>query len=510
MNLGELLQTSISKRELRLWASGACSVLAIKKIADARATVARPFQPIRFLVIRPAFIATILFAVLYLVPIFGRAQTLASSPPMGWNSWDSYGLTIDEEQFKANAKVLASLKQYGWRYAVIDAGWYMGKPDGATVEQKQYLWNENGLLIPVAARFPSAANGAGFKPLADWVHALGLKFGIHIMRGIPRQVVAANLPIAGTTFNAADAADTASPCPWDEGNWGIKDNAAGQAYYDSMLKLYASWSIDFLKVDCISDRPYRPTEIRQIAEAISKTGRTIVLSLSPGPTALDHASELAKYAQMWRITDDHWDAWKFPQQTPEGFPFGVRGEFDVLAKWYPYAGPGHWPDPDMLPEGWLGPDPGFGPPRQSRLTPDEQRTEFTLWCVTRSPLIFGGNLTRLDALSRSLLTNQTLLNIDQNASYSRPVDIAKLGPGFGNACVWRAAITDPGARDYAEYVAFFNLADRPATLHATWKQLGLRGTKHSARNVWDDSITTESKEISVTLPPRGGALFEMR
>ncbi|MGH9589864.1 MAG: glycoside hydrolase family 27 protein, partial [Terracidiphilus sp.] len=238
-----------------------------------------------------------------------RAQMLAPTPPMGWNSWDSYGLTIDAAQFKANAAVLAGLRQYGWQYAVVDEGWYLANPQGKSVADKKYLWNANGLLIPAPDRFPSAANGAGFKPLAGWVHAQGLKFGLHIIRGIPRQVVDANLPIAGTNFTARDAADTASPCPWDQGNWGVKDNAAGQAYYDSMMKLYASWGVDFVKADCISDNPYRLTEIRQIARAIRKTGRPMVLSLSPGPTALDHAAEVAKYAQMWRITNDHWDVW---------------------------------------------------------------------------------------------------------------------------------------------------------------------------------------------------------
>ena len=234
-----------------------------------------------FLMTKPAFLPAALLAAVCLVPPLIRAQTPAPTPPLGWNSWDSYGLTIDEEQFRANATVLVSLQQYGWKYAVIDEGWYMADPSGNTLEEKHYLWNSNGLLIPDPARFPSAANSAGFKPLADWLHAQGLKFGIHVVRGIPRKVVAANLPIAGTTFHAVDAADTTSPCPWDEGNWGIKDNAAGQAYYDSMLKLYASWGLDFLKVDCISDHPYRPTEIRQIAEAIRKSGRPIVLSLSP-------------------------------------------------------------------------------------------------------------------------------------------------------------------------------------------------------------------------------------
>jgi hypothetical protein len=459
---------------------------------------------------RLALIPAALFAAACLFPSLISAQSPAPTPPIGWNSWDSYGFTIDEEQFKANSTVLASLEQYGWKYAVIDEGWYMANPAGHTLEERNYLWDANGLLIPVSTRFPSAANGAGFKPLADWLHAQGLKFGIHIVRGIPRQVVAANLPIAGSSFHAADVADTTSPCPWDEGNWGIKDNAAGQAYYDSMIRLYASWGLDFLKVDCISDHPYRPTEIRQIAEAIRKSGRPIVLSLSPGPTQLDRAAEVAKYAQMWRIADDHWDGWTFTRQPGSEFPMGVRDMFDRLAQWYPYTGPGNWPDADMLPEGWLGPSPGWGEPRQSRLTRDEQRTEFTLWAVTRSPLIFGGNLTRLDDFTRSLLTNQSVLFVDQYATYSRPVDPSAFGPGFQDARVWRASIGQPGDRGYAEYFAFFNLADNPVALRATWQQLGLDSKKHTARNVWDDSTAKESKDLSVTLPPHGSALFEVQ
>jgi hypothetical protein len=439
------------------------------------------------------------------------AQTLAPTPPMGWNSWDAYGLTIDEDQFKANATVLAQLQQYGWQYAVVDEGWYMAAPTGSSVADKQYLWNGNGLLIPAPVRFPSAAGGAGFKPLAAWVHARGLKFGIHIVRGIPRQVVAANLPIAGTAFTAADAADTTSPCPWDQGNWGVKDNAAGQAYYDSMMKLYASWGLDFIKVDCISDRPWRPTEIRQIAEAIRKTGRPIVLSLSPGPTALEHAAEVAKYAQMWRIADDHWDGWTFPHKPDQGeFPFGIRDAFDRLAKWYVYTGPGSWPDEDMLPFGYLGPSPGWGQARPSRETQDEERTEFTLWAITRSPLILGANLTKLDDFTRSLLTNQNVLFMNQNVTYDKPVDSSSLGSGFENMRVWRATINEPGARGYAEYFGFFNLDDKPVTLRTTWKQLGLDGAKHSAQNAWDDSTTKDAKDISVTLPAHGSALYMVR
>jgi hypothetical protein len=430
---------------------------------------------------------------------------------MGWNSWDAYGLTIDEADFKANTSVLAGIQRYGWKYAVIDEGWYMADPFGNSVKEKKYLWDENGILIPVTNRFPDSANGAGFKPLADWVHAQGLQFGIHIVRGIPRQVVAANLPIAGTSFHAEDAADTASPCPWDEGNWGVKDNAAGQAYYDSMLKLYAGWGLDYIKVDCISDHPYRPTEIRQIAEAIRKTGRPIVLSLSPGPTQLKNAVEVGKYAQLWRISDDHWDVWSAPHAKGQSeFPMGTAEAFDRLAAWVPYVKPGNWPDMDMLPWGWLGPHPGWGDPRQSRHTHDEQQTEFTLWAIARSPLILGANLTKLDDFTRSLITNQTMLYMNQSLTYSHPVEAAALPAGFEHARVWRGTIDSPGSRNYSEFFAFFNLDDKPVTLKATWKQLGLDGGKHPAQNVWTGSDFKEMKEVSITLPAHGSTVYQVK
>jgi hypothetical protein len=430
---------------------------------------------------------------------------------MGWNSWDAYGLTIDEADFKANVKVLSGLKQYGWEYAVIDEGWYMQDPFASKLESRKYVFDGNGIQIPAVNRFPSAANGTGFMPLADWVHAQGLKFGIHIVRGIPKQVVRENLPIAGSSFHAAEAGDTSDTCPWDDGNYGVQDNAAGQAYYDSMMMKYARWGLDYIKVDCIGAHPYRPTEIKQIASAIRKTRRPIVLSLSPGPMQLENAAEVAEYAQMWRISDDHWDGWTFPHKPNDGeFPFGVRDAFDRLAKWFPNVAPGNWPDEDMLPEGWLGPHPGWGEPRQSRLTQDEQRTEFTLWAIARSPLILGTNLTKLDDFTKSLITNSTILFMNQNVTYSRPLDAANLPVGFENARVWRATIDAPGARNYAEFLAFFNLDEKPVSLHASWKQLGLEGRKHMVQDAWKEDTGRESTGINVILPTHGSAIYRIQ
>ena len=462
---------------------------------------------IRFHMFQFRFIPALILAILATIPSVVAQNNPAPSPPMGWNSWDAYGLTINEADYRANTTVLAGIREDGWQYSVIDEGWYMQDPFAGSLEARKYLWDGNGILVPDPARFPSAANNAGFKPLADWVHAQGLKFGIHIVRGIPRQVVAQNLPIAGSSYHAADAADQQSPCPWDQGNWGIADNAAGQAYYDSMLKLYADWGLDYIKVDCISDHPYRPSEIRQIAEAIGKTGRPIVLSLSPGPTQLAHAAEVAKYSQMWRITDDHWDGWSFKHTPPSEFPVGLKDEFDRIAQWQPYVKPGSWPDPDMLPEGYLGPHPGKDQARQSAYTHDEQRTEFTLWAISRSPLILGTNLTKLDDFTRSLITNKEVSDLNQQAVESKPGLLPKQhGKQQFLQRYWYARTGGPNPRNY---IAVFNLADATTSSNLPWMLFHLENKPYALYDVWNQKHIPRAKSLHIVLPAHGCALFRI-
>jgi len=431
--------------------------------------------------------------------IAAPAERLAATPPMGWNSWDAYGLTIDQEQFRANARVLAGLKSYGWNYAVVDEGWYFEDPQ-ARPEARKSFWDSEGRLIPDAVRYPSAAKGAGFKPLADWTHSLGLKFGIHIVRGIPKGVVKDNLPVANSGFHASDAADTGDTCPWDNGNYGVRDNPAGQAYYDSMMRLYASWGLDFLKVDCISDHPYKAAEIRMIATALKKAERPIVLSLSPGPTDLSHAAEVAAYSQMWRIADDIWDGWDF---RPKKFPNGLLSAFDNLAKWASFAKPGNWPDADMLPWGSLTPHPGWGSPRQSQITQDEAKTQFTLWAISRSPLILGANLTSLDEFTHSLITNREVIAIDQTAVAGAeipgaPADSARFR-------IWSAAT---GGSQPKRYVAVFNLQDSPLQRDLAWPS-SLAGSAHAVYEIWGRRNVPGAASLHVELAPHGCALFRI-
>lgn len=431
------------------------------------------------------------------------AQNPAPSPPMGWSEWDAYGLAVTEEDVKANATVLSGLRQYGWQYALLDAGWYVENPAGTRQEVRKYVLDGNGRLTPAVNRFPSAAGGEGFKPLADWLHGMGLKFGIHVMPGIPRQAVTENLPIAGSSFHAVEAADTAQTCSWDTEFYVAKDNAAGQAYFDAMVSLYADWGVDYIKLGCVSDHPFHPSEIRQLADAIKKSGRPIVLSLSPGPPPQDSVEFASRHAQSWRISEEHWDFWT-PTPGKSGNMVGLREAFDLFEKWAPYVRSGSWMDGDVLPGGWLGPHPAWGEPRESRETEDERKTEFTLWAIARSPLFLGCNLTKLDAFTRSLITNEEVIEINQKAWNSHPVKM--VAPGFEDIRIWEA---QTGRIDRPNlYFAFFNLDDKPVRLHPTWPQLGVSG-RHAARNLWNHRPVVSSQGIEMYLPAHGSGIYRV-
>jgi alpha-galactosidase len=429
-----------------------------------------------------------------------RAETLAKTPPMGWNSWDAYGFTLDEASFKENAEVLAGLRRYGWQYAVIDEGWYMSNPGGADRETRGYQLDGNGRLIPAPNRFPSATHDAGLRALADWTHARGLKLGIHIVRGIPKGALPGNGRIADSRYHIADAAAIADTCPWDDGNYGVRDNAAGQAYYDSVIKLYADWKVDFLKVDCISNAPYRLSEIRQIAAAIRHAGRPMVLSLSPGPTNISHALEVARYAQMWRISNDIWDGWSFEGE----FPIGIDAAFDKLALWNVHATPGHWPDADMLPIGMLRPHPGWGEARHSKLSADEQQSQFLLWAIARSPLILGCNLTQLDEPTRVLITNPRLIDLNQGPWRSHPS--GTLPAALENIRVWIASQPDS---DDGDIVALFNIGSEPTTVKTSWQSLGIERPRSGVLNVITGEALAASDSVTVRLAPHQSAVYRL-
>jgi hypothetical protein len=358
----------------------------------------------------------------------------APTPALGWNSWDIYGTTVTEPQVKEQADAMAKfLLPSGYKYLTVDIQWYEPESKGHAYKPGATLtMDEYGRLTPGLKKFPSAADGKGFKPLADYVHAKGLKFGIHIMRGIPRQAVDKNLPVLGTNAKAQDIAVKSSTCAWNPDMYGVDaTKPEGQAYYNSIVQMYADWGVDFIKCDDIS-RPYdnvQRAEIEALRTAIDKTGRPIVLSLSPGATPVKMGEHVMTHANMWRITDDFWDRWG-----------ALLAMFERLDAWTPYRGAGHFPDADMLPIGMVE----FN--RPTHFTQNEQYTLMSLWAIGRSPLIFGGDMLKLDAFTKEMLTNPEMLKVNQQSTNNRQVSRDK------NLVVWTADV--PNSKD--KYVALFN------------------------------------------------------
>ena len=418
------------------------------------------------------------------------APSLAATPPMGWNSWDCYGNAVTEAQVKANADYMAKkLARHGWQYVVVDIQWSEPNPLGWDYRpDPQLAIDEFGRLIPGLKRFPSSAGGRGFKPLADYVHSLGLKFGIHIMRGIPRQAVQANMPVYGAKVRAADIANVYSVCPWNNDMYGVAMGRPGaQAYYDSIFKLYTEWGVDFIKVDDIA-RPTHREEIAAIRKAMANSGRSMALSLSPGPARVADAQFLAEYANMWRVSDDFWDEWRL-----------VRENFMLISLWGGVGRPGAWPDGDMLPLGRLGVH-ADGTDRRSRLTAIEQRTVMSLWSIAQSPLIFGGDLPSNDEFTDSLITNDEVLAVNQKGA--RGHELFSTGPQV----VWVADAVGSSAK----YLGVFNLGEpAPLDIRVRWGALGLPETC-AVRDLWEHKDLGEiRKERVFRVAPHASGLYKL-
>ncbi|MGE5488158.1 MAG: glycoside hydrolase family 27 protein [bacterium] len=418
------------------------------------------------------------------------ADVLAPTPPMGWNSWDCYGTTVTEDEVKANADFMARhLKKHGWQYVVVDIQWSETNPKSHGYRENAVLAMDSyGRLIPAVNRFPSSAEGRGFKPLADYVHSLGLKFGIHIMRGIPRQAVRANTPILGTTLRAADIANPQSICRWNTDMYGIDMSKPGaQEYYDSIVRMYADWGVDFIKADDML-RPLHKEEVAALHRAIQKTGRPIVLSLSPGPAKVEDAEFLASHAQMWRVSDDFWDNWK-----------ALRHAFDLIAPWSGKQRPGAWPDGDMLPLGHIGIRAERGDDRQSLFTRDEQRTVMSLWSIARSPLMFGGDLPTSEQYAIELITNDEVLAVNQQGA--NPRELFRRG----NQIAWVSDAPQGG-----KFLAVFNVGDSgDEEIRVELKELGLSG-KSRVRDLWTrQDIGVFDSELVFRIPVHGSGLYRV-
>ena len=435
-------------------------------------------------------------------------KIVAPTPPMGWNSFDAYDCRINEEQFKKTVDFMAdNLLKYGWEYAVIDYIWWHPNPgawdnptmrhghpniryanDGKPLDPTTI--DEYGRLLPAVERFPSAAGGKGFKPLADYVHAKGMKFGIHIMRGIHRSAWYNNLPIMGSTVKAKDISEIKDTCTWCNHMYGVDPTKEGsQEYYNSLLKLYAEWEVDFIKADDTMYPPYHKGEIEMIRKAIDQCGRPMVLSLSCGEAPLGMANHLKENANMWRISGDFWDEWE-----------SLERNFDLMNAWSSSAGPNYWPDADMLPIGKISLDNRpHGPERTSNFTLPEHYTLMSLWSIARSPLMIGADLLQANDSLMYFLTNPEVIAVNQNSTDNRQVFQRQ------KKCAWIA--TNPETNE--KYLALFNLSEKEQLVEFDFELEYLRD-KYTVRDLWQrKDLGQFESSFSINLPAHGAGLYKL-
>ena len=428
---------------------------------------------------------------------------VAKRPPMGWNSWDCYGAAVTEEILLGNARYMAeNLKDFGWEYVVCDIQWYESGADSHAYHKFTELeMDEYSRLVPAVDRFPSSAGGKGFGPIAEQIHDMGLKFGIHIMRGVPRQAVHRNTPILGSNATARDIAHPASICLWNTDMYGVDANCEGaQEYYNSIFKMYAEWGVDYVKVDDIAREDCGPeapgaafSEIAMIKKAIAESGRKMVLSLSPGPARVEQKEFLLENANMWRMTDDFWDKWEL-----------LYGMFERCHAWEGIGCKDHWPDCDMLPLGHLCVcnDENGQKGHYTHFTQDEQKIMMTLWCIFRSPLMIGAEMRDNDDFTLALLTNRRLLDMHRNGRKARQV-MRK-----DDMVIWKSQ-----TKDGKTYVALFNIGEKKNDLKLKFKDLGLEEKKDSkeisAIDIWEDCEVTLKDKMKIELEPHSVKCFEM-
>lgn len=410
--------------------------------------------------------------------------------PMGWNSWDCYGAAVTEDIVRKNADFMAAnLKKYGWEYIVVDIQWY--EPAAKNHEYNAFTelcMDSFSRLIPAPNRFPSSAGGKGFAPLAEYVHSLGLKFGIHIMRGIPRKAVHRDMPIKGSNRTAAQIAKTSSICNWNTDMYGVDPQKEGaREYYESLFELYASWGVDFVKCDDIArELPHEESELIMLSDALRGCGRDMILSLSPGPALLEKSELYKKTANMWRITDDFWDKWEL-----------LYNMFERAEKWCTHTGAGHWPDADMLPIGPILQD--YDKNNRTAFTKDEQITMMTLWSIFRSPLIIGGEMTGFDGFTMSLLTNEAIIAMHQNARHSHQVWRKEIDGS--EHILWTASSCEGGT-----YMAVFNAGDKDSDICVPLSDLEI----YEGANVtelWSGEKSFCPETVSIKLNSHGAKTY---
>ena len=395
------------------------------------------------------------------------SQKIALTPPMGWNSWNCWAASVDQEKVLRSARALVSsgLINHGWSYINIDEGW-QGKRTG-----KDHALQGN-------EKFPDMTG------LCTEIHKLGLKAGLYCTPWI-------------TSYGMGPGCSSDSP----EGIW-TKDMGNDSykrfgrySFAKADAAQWAAWGFDYLKYDW---DPNDPPHVIEMSRALRATRRDIIFSLS-NSAPFEHASTWALWANCWRTTSDIRDRWI------AGSEFWQNGVSEIAFdqdRWAPFAGPGHWNDPDMLVVGYVGWGPSL---HATQLTPDEQYSHISMWCLLSAPLLIGCNLEQLDSFTLSLLSNDEVLALDQDS----------LGKQATRAWSWGAIdIYTKNLEDGSRAVGFFNRDATAQTINFNkFLYLNFDGRQH-VRDLWRQKDLEDLEDpmrgtMKLTIPSHGVILYKL-
>ncbi|HEU5417015.1 MAG TPA: NEW3 domain-containing protein [Streptosporangiaceae bacterium] len=416
-----------------------------------------------------------------------EANGVGQTPALGWSSWSfiRHDPTAANIEAQALAMKTSGLAKAGFDYVNVDDFWYQcpGR-QGPNVDH-------NGLWVTDSSKFPPSGSENGIQVVADYVHSLGLKFGLYVTPGISDQAVAQNTPIAGTSYTAGQIADGASEHNYNCGGMqGIDYSKPGaQAFINSWADELASWGVDYVKLDGVGAGDIG--DVQAWSTGLQQTGRPIHLELS-NSLAIADASTWAQYSNGWRTGGDI-ECYGC-ESNGSSYPLtdwaNIASRFSQVAQWQPYGGPGAFNDYDSL---------EIGNGSNDGLTPDERQTQMSLWSLAASPLILGTDLTSLDPTDLTYLTNRAVLSVDQDSIDASRISAAPTSQVFAKT---------ENSGDVV--VGLFNTGSRPQVVSTTAAAIGLpSASAYRLNNLWTHDVTESGPAISATVAAHGVALFRI-
>jgi Alpha galactosidase A/Alpha galactosidase C-terminal beta sandwich domain len=416
---------------------------------------------------------------------------LERKPVLGWSSWSFLRQQPTAAKIEAQARALqaSGLQKIGYEYVNLDDMWYQcpGR-QGPNVDSF-------GRWVTDPSRFPTQGDTNGIKVIADHIHSLGMKFGIYVTPGISRQAVSKNTAIKGTSYTAAQIGEPSIT----ENNYNCKgmvrinyDKPGAQEFINSWVDMLASWGVDYIKIDGMTNS--NTGDIKAWSEAIRQSGRPMVLDVTQGHFTPAIAPTLMKYANQWEFAPDV-ECYRC-EKKGSSYPLtswkDVAKRFNYVAKWQPYAGPGGFNDYDSIEVGNGGND---------GLTPDERQTQLSLWALGSSPLILGIDLTHLDPVDLQYLKRAAVLAVDQDSIAAKRVVNTSTQQVFAKKRANGDVI-----------VGLFNTGSEAQTISVSASAAGLpkNASGYSLEDLWTGKMEKTGSTIGATVPSHGVVLYRVK